>query len=94
MVVGVNVINNLLFTIEVDGAAHNYQRGVERVLEAVRVALIEEVAGSLDNEGIDALLLSLVVDAHVAEHAEAQLTHHSVVLSGKIVDSVLSRQQS
>lgn len=39
---------------------------------------------------VDALLLTLVVDTHVAKDSQGELTDHFVVLWGQIVDGVLS----
>lgn len=42
---------------------------------------------------VNALLLAVMVDAHVAEHAQAQLTQHAVVIGRQLIYGELGGQQ-
>ena len=66
----INLIDNLFLSVKMDGAAHNDQTSVQCVFINLGVTLIEELATCLNNHMINALLLALMVDAHVSEHPQ------------------------
>lgn len=70
----VHLINDLFFAIQVDGAAHDDERGVQCIIVLVGVVFVKEPACALDYFVFNALLLACMVDTHVAEHAKAKLT--------------------
>lgn len=78
-VVLIDFIDNLLLSIEVDRAAHNDKRGIESVIVSIRVHGVQEPAGALNHQMVDALLLSLVVNAHVSKDPQRELANHSMV---------------
>ena len=72
----INLIDDLLLTIKMDGATHDDQAGIECILVYLRVTLVKELATGLDHLVVDALLLALMVHAHVAEYPKGQLANH------------------
>ena len=86
----VKLIDYLLLSFKMDGATHDHEGGVESILVGVRVFLVKEPAASLDDLVVNALLLTLVVDAQVTEHSQGELADHFVILWGQVVSSILS----
>ena len=78
----INLIDNLFLAVKMDRATHDNQTCIQRVFIDLRVALIEELATSLNDHMVNALLLALVVDAHVPEHPKGQLANHLEVIVG------------
>lgn len=68
-------LNDLLLTIEVDARAHQDQRRVQCIFVAPRLSLDQVDEACADDFVLDALVLTFVVNAHVAEDAQAQLCH-------------------
>lgn len=65
MVVG---IYDLVFALQMYGAAHQNERGVESVLVSAFGIINEELVTALDDAVLDTLFFALVVDAHVSKH--------------------------
>ena len=90
----VKLLDNLLLTVEMNRATHNDERRVERIIIRVGERFIKEPGRALDDLVGDALVLSSVVHAHVAENAERQLADLSVIFRRQVVDRELGRKQS
>jgi hypothetical protein len=71
------ISNRLLLSIEMDRAGHQNQRGVEHLFvdRALKIP-----PGVQDNFIIDALLLALMVDAHISENSQTELLYLLLVL--------------
>lgn len=74
-------------------AAHNYETGVQCILEALSVLLVKEPSRVPDDHVVNALLLSFVIDTHVAEDAQAQLTEHAIILRSQAIHGELSGEK-
>lgn len=72
----INLVDDLVLAVQVNGAAHEDERSVESILVASVRRQSQVLVASGNNTMINALLLSIVVDAHVADNAKAQLRHH------------------
>ena len=70
----INFVNDLVFAFQVDRAAHQNKRCVEGVLIRPLLACNQVHIGSFDNFLLDTLVLSLMIDRHVAEDTQTQLS--------------------
>jgi hypothetical protein len=64
-----DVVNDLIFTFEVDRAAHQNQRCIQGVIVRMLATCLKEVVRAGDDVVIDALLLAFLVNRHVAEYS-------------------------
>jgi len=84
----------LVLALEVDRTAHQNERCVERVIVGMLSACLEEVVREADDMVVDALLLALLVDRHVAKNSEAELCNFSIhFLKLRFCLSVVEKQR-
>lgn len=82
---GLFVSNRLFLPVEMNSATHKDERGVKSHLVVLGVKIPPSVE---DNLVIDALLLALVVDAHVAQNAKTKLSDLMLVLLAQNVINI------
>lgn len=63
----IKFIDNLFFTIKMNRATHNDKRSIECIISLICIVWIKEEAGASNNKVFNALLFTIVVDAHVSE---------------------------
>ena len=78
--VSIHLVDDLILSLEVDGAAHQDQTCVESVFVGATLASDQVGVGALNHTVLDAFVFAGVVDGHVAEDAEAKLCDLVVTL--------------
>lgn len=76
--------HDLLLAVQVDGGAHEDQRGVQLVI--VAVVFLNEGVWTQNNFVKDALFLSQVVDWQVTENAEWKLSNFLILFFENALD--------
>ena len=73
VLLSVNLVNDLVLSLQVDGGAHENERSIECVFVAALFRQPQVNEAGRNNFVLDALFLALVVDAHVSNDTEAEL---------------------
>ena len=66
----IKFINNLFFTIKMDRATHNDEGSIKSIIILIGVVWVKEETRASDDEVINALLFTVVVDAHVSKYTK------------------------
>jgi len=66
----IKFINNLFFTIKMDRATHNDEGSIKSIIILIGVVWVEEETRASNDEVINALLFTVVVDAHVSKNTK------------------------
>ena len=66
----IKFINNLFFTIKMDRATHNDEGSIKCIIILIGVVWVEEETRASNDEVINALLFTVVVDAHVSKNTK------------------------
>lgn len=93
LLIFIQLHHNLFLAVQMNGAAHDGEGGVQSVVVLIGIGWIKEPACAFDNFVINAFLLSLVIDAHVAKNTKTQLAESLMVILVQRLLSILGGQK-